>query len=123
MLKFVTTYWKTIVFAFCILLLSTAPLSGHKLTTIAHADKVIHLFMYLFFTCVLFYDYSRNYTVKTVRSYALLLLLPILYGGLMEIVQEFLTISRSADGFDILANSAGTVLGLAISATIYNVRR
>jgi len=41
----------------------------------------------------------------------------------MEIMQGLLTVSRSADSFDMLANSAGTLVGLVLSSTIYNARR
>ena len=123
MQRFVTTYWKTIICSVCILILSMASFSGNKLPTFTHADKLVHLVMYLTLTCILFYDYSQKHAVKTFRSYFLLLLAPIFYGGFMEIMQGVLTVSRSADGFDMLANSAGTLVGLVLSSTIYNVRR
>lgn len=79
--------------------------------------------MYIALTCILFYDYSQKNVVKTFRSYGLLFLVPIFYGGFMEAMQGLLTVSRSADGFDMLANSAGTLVGLVLSSTIYNIRR
>lgn len=123
MQKFITTYWKTITCSLCILMLSMASFSSNKLPTFTHADKLVHIFMYLAFTCILFYDYSQKNVVKTFRSYGLLFLVPIFYGGFMEIMQGLLTVSRSADGFDMLANSAGTLVGLVLSSTIYNARR
>jgi len=100
-----------------------ASFSSNKLPTFTHADKLVHLVMYLTLTCIFFYDYSQKHAVKTLNSYILLILIPIFYGGLMEIMQGLFTIDRSADGFDMLANSAGTLVGLVLSSTIYNVRR
>ena len=113
MQRFVTTYWKTIVCSVCILILSMASFSGHKLPTFTHADKLVHLVMYLTLTCILFYDYSQKHAVKTFRSYFLLLLAPIFYGGFMEIMQGVLTVSRSADGFDLLDIVTGKQIGRA----------
>jgi len=123
MRKFVINYWKTILCSLCILALSMAPFSGNRFETIPYTDKLVHAIMYAILTFILLYDYSKYRTVKTIRHYKTLIILPILYGGLMEIMQGLLTTTRSADMFDFLANSIGVFIGLIISYTFYYARR
>jgi len=100
-----------------------APFSGNRFETIPYTDKLVHAIMYAILTFILLYDYSKYRTVKTIRPYKTLIILPILYGGLMEIMQGLLTTTRSADMFDFLANSIGVFIGLIISYTFYYARR
>ena len=39
------------------------------------------------------------------------LVIPILFGGLIEVMQDKFTVSRSCDIFDLLADALGAILG------------
>lgn len=121
--KFVTTYWKTILCSICILILSIAPFSSRGMKPIPNLDKVIHTIMYLVFTLILVYDFRKNHSTMQIRTLAIVILLPILYGGIMEVFQGIFTTNRYADIFDFLANSVGVFIGLIISYTVYYFRR
>lgn len=75
-----------------------------------NADKLVHAAMYFVFTFVLIYEYRR----EAVRNFVLMLLasLSFLYSVLMEILQMSVTTNRKFEGYDILANLAGVILGL-----------
>ncbi len=123
MMKFAITYWKTLLCSLCILILSIAPFSSHRIHPMPNTDKLIHFMMYLIFTVIFFYEYRKTHPIKQLRFYLMVMTLPIIYGGLMELFQSIFTTNRSADVFDFLANSVGVFVGVTISYTFYYVRR
>jgi len=56
------------------------------------------------------------------RLVLLTLVFPIMYGGLIEIIQEQWFYPRTGDWYDWLADSVGVVLGLAIWMMIDKIR-
>lgn len=79
-----------------------------------YLDKVAHFCMYAGLVSVLYFDLSR--TLPTLPSWRKLFIftwfLPVLYGGIMELLQKYLTATRSAEWEDFLANSAGVTCGM-----------
>lgn len=77
-----------------------------------NADKFVHAAMYLVLTFVLIYQYRR----EAVKNLVMLLLasLSFSYSILMEILQMTITTNRKFEGYDILANFAGVILGLVL---------
>jgi len=75
-----------------------------------NADKLVHAAMYFVLTFVLIYQYRR----EAVNDLVLILLatLSFSYSVLMEILQMSVTTYRSFEGYDIIANLAGVILGL-----------
>lgn len=74
-------------------------------------DKWIHVFLFL----VLVFLWCRAYTIKTKKIFLLITVLCIVYGVVMELVQEYLIPFRSFDLRDMIANSIGAVAGYFIS--------
>jgi len=77
-----------------------------------NADKLVHASMYFALTFVLIYQYRR----EAVKDWVMLLLasLSFSYSVLMEILQMTITTTRKFEGYDILANFAGVILGLVL---------
>lgn len=55
-------------------------------------------------------NYFNSSPYKTKKG-LVLLLIAIVYGILMEIFQGLLTIDRTADKYDVIANSSGAIVG------------
>jgi VanZ family protein len=113
--KFFVFTLPPILWALVIFLESSIP--GHELPLlpkILGLDKIIHAAIYFIF-CALSYralKYSDNpFFVKT--AFAGALILSILYGASDEFHQLF-TVNRSADIFDLLADTAGAAIFLSI---------
>ena len=70
-------------------------------------DKIIHVLMYAGFNAVILFESRKGLTI---RKMILLSLIPLLYGGVMEILQETLTTDRTGSWYDFIANSAGVIL-------------
>jgi len=81
-------------------------------------DKVVHILMYASFAFICIWGYRKQFISngKTYRKKALLLttIISICYGGLTEIIQEFLVPSRTGDIFDFIADIIGTLIGMLI---------
>ena len=115
MLKFLKSYWKTMVWAVLIFVLCGIPgnqLNKVKIIDIPHLDKFVHFSLYFVFTLFLI---SENNTQKHLRKVSVSTILiaaaiSLSYGALIEILQKFLFINRGADIWDMVANTFGFLL-------------
>lgn len=74
-------------------------------------DKWTHMVMYGVFCMVIWYEYVRSHkTVNTLKITLYGYLCPIIMSGLLELAQEYLTICRSGEWLDLLANTTGATL-------------
>ena len=76
---------------------------------IPYKDKIAH-FVFYFLFYVLWRKYLNRYNPQNKLKFALVLI-GIGYGMLMEVLQHFSGHHRSADWFDVIANSIGALIG------------
>lgn len=120
--SFLNNYWKSIIVAIVILYLSTAP--GSEFSSIPHfenEDKIIHFLMYFGLTSAFLWDFAKRFGIQAIhqpRVPILIIGIPTLWGGCMEIIQTYLTTSRSGDWKDELANITGAICGYIIAKLI-----
>lgn len=113
---FIKQYYKSIIIGLLILWLS---LSGSKslvpgrMLSIPYIDKMGHFAMYAFFSGVLLLDSCRWRENRHFRY--IILLIPVFFGALMEIMQMTLTTSRKAETVDLLANMGGVATGIVVA--------
>lgn len=113
---FIKQYYKSIIVGLLILWLS---LSGSKtlvpgrMLSIPYIDKMGHFAMYGFFSAMLLLDSCRWQT--KLRFNYLILIIPVFFGALMEIMQMTLTTSRKAEMIDLLANIGGVAGGIVLA--------
>lgn len=90
-------------------------------------DKVVHTLMYATFSFLCIWGYRSQYTAngKDYRKRALILaaVISILYGGVTELMQEYLVPTRTGDWFDFLADSIGTLFGISIFSFIFTKKK
>lgn len=76
-------------------------------------DKLVHMAMYGLISTTLWVEFLHNHRHHTpvpyYRAWIGACLAPILFGGLMELAQAYLTNYRSGDWLDFLANSVGAL--------------
>lgn len=85
-------------------------------------DKIVHFIFYFSLTITLITSLHVNSKMKLINNYLLTFLIVLGYGIFMEILQSFLTINRTADILDVIANSIGILVGLLIFTSIKNTK-
>lgn len=111
-MNFLKLYNKTILITLFVLFLSLYNVNTfipHSFYLFKNEDKVIHLLMYFGITIVLLFEsYLAN--PRSVNKMLLLNIFPLFIGGMVELMQTYLTQFRSGDWFDFFADAAGVIL-------------
>ena len=102
-LAFVPTIIVLVVITY--LSLAKNPVHSQEFYLFEGADKLVH-------GCFDIYRVSKFTAPKLI----LLVCGAIVWGGLMELLQGAMSMGRSADWYDFLANSCGAILGLILGA-------
>lgn len=114
MKRIITTYPLTILILAIILFLSLFNPPETEISSITNIDKLAHICMYGGLELVLWAEYLRHHDKLSGRKLILLAVIaPILFSGSMELAQLYLTENRSGEWMDMVANSAGVVIGSA----------
>ena len=81
-------------------------------------DKIVHFLMFfgLSLTACVGYIYLNKGHIIILKMIVFAILLPILYGGAIELIQHYYFIGRAGDWYDFLADAIGclTVLPIAL---------
>lgn len=116
-MNFFRGYWKSILVCICIICLSFLNISGANVHTFSGADKAVHLLMYLVLGATLTWECLAKKS-KTLQLYLTALIFPMLFGVAIELVQHFWLPQRTGDGWDILANFLGIIIGFRLVVVI-----
>ena len=76
---------------------------------IKNKDKIVHFVFYFLF--VFLWSFYANFKKITPNPFKKIILIAIFYGIMMEIFQGVFTTDRTADIFDVVANSLGAIAG------------
>jgi VanZ family protein len=92
-----------------ILYMSLKP-AGNEPPLFANIDKVAHFTFYFVFVVLWcnFFRLKNNFQIKSIRS---ILVFSFFFGLAIELCQEFLTQTRHADVYDVIANGSGGLFG------------
>lgn len=80
-------------------------------------DKVVHFCMYAGMSGILWLEFFRNHRRKMEPGHAWIgaVACPILFSGLVELLQAYCTTYRGGDWLDFLANSCGVLVATWIA--------
>ena len=82
------------------------------LGNIPYVDKLVHFGMYFLMMSVIILEHRRS--IRNSRILFLFALIPLAYGILMEILQATVTITRTGDFYDALADAAGILASVIL---------
>ena len=87
-------------------------------------DKAAHFGLFFLLSAVSLYDYDKlhNGSPSRIRWIFWGFILPVLYGGLIELLQLYIFTTRSAEMGDLIADVAGSLTALLL-AIIYVRKR
>ncbi len=83
--------------------------------TIENSDKYVHFTFYFVFTFLLYVNFFQKW--KTIKSILYSVLIAIIYGIIIEGLQELLTQTRKAEINDVFFNILGTLTGAFLTLT------
>lgn len=117
--------------AFCLTLvlvigiLSLAPMPEIKMAQqVPLADKWTHMVMYGVLSLVFWAEHLSKHTQPSMlRLLVGGMVLPILMGGVMELMQAHLTTCRSGEWLDFVANSIGAIIATLIGSVALLLKR
>jgi VanZ family protein len=87
---------------------------------IPYIDKFVHFGMFFGLMSVLIFENRK--LIKKTFSLFYLALIPLSYGIIIELMQAFLTTSRSGSIFDALADLAGISVSVLICLSVDSIR-
>lgn len=96
-----------------IIVICMIPIPDIPLGEVSMIDKWTHIVMYLVLELVLLVELRRSGLRPGAWEFvALAFVAPLALGGLIELMQAYLTTCRSGDPLDFLADAIGTAIGL-----------
>lgn len=105
--------WTVLIAILCLVRFTTLPSFG-----VSGADKYVHATLHFVFT-MLWGIYSwKEQNELALNKIAVISVISICYGILIEILQETFTTTRHADLFDVLANGTGATIALVVFVLI-----
>jgi len=81
---------------------------------ISFADKIFHFLAYSVFAVIWYYAFSYSYNFKKQKAILYAFGLAVLFGIVIEVLQDTMTASRALDVYDALANTLGALIASII---------
>ena len=110
------SFLPAIIWGIIIFIMSSLPgddIPKSFIINIPFADKIIHFSMYFLLVILILFGFLRkSKNTLIIRKFLFAFFISLLYGILMEVLQYFVFIMRSADLMDIVANITGSLIGL-----------
>ena len=112
-MRLIGGYWKSIIVGIGILYVSLVRDPGISLPSIDGADKWVHILMYAILGIAIYWDSIRQ-KMSGWLLWLIAMVLPMVYGGIIEIAQERWFAPRSGEWMDWLADCIGVVVGVVL---------
>lgn len=109
--QFIQRYPASLLLTLAVLYLSLSRIPHTELDDVPFIDKWVHIVMYGGYTLVIWCEYLRSHArIHFTHTLLGIVIGPIVMSGLIELLQEYCTETRSGDWFDLLANTLGIIL-------------
>ena len=111
--RFIKRYPLSLLVVAAILYLSFFKPPQEKVIHVENLDKLAHFCMYAGFCSVVWLEYFFSHNgVSYKRVFIGAVVAPVVFSGLIEIMQGYLTAYRGMDWYDFLFNMLGVVFAL-----------
>lgn len=120
--RYIRSYKFSLLTVALILYLSFFTPPPTSLGEITNFDKMVHMGMYFCFCSVIWIEYLRSHEQCHVGRMAVGgFLLPVLFSGLLELGQAYLTTTRAGEWWDFASNTAGALLSALICFLVVKI--
>lgn len=114
MVKYICRYPFSLLVIVAILFLSLFNPPETRLDDVTFIDKIAHVCMYGGLELIIWVEYLRRHAdLNKVKFILLGIAAPIALGGIMELAQMLLTVNRSGEWADFIADTLGVLAGAA----------
>lgn len=111
--------WGFVVLYLCLAPVSTLAPAWEM--PIHISDKAVHFIMYFAWVFLFYFASSRAYRLQLSRGKIITWwIIASVLGVIIELLQGWMGLGRSADAADALANTAGALAGLGVSRLAHN---
>ena len=119
-IQFIRKYPLSVLCIILVWILSFVPFFPETpLDDVAFIDKWTHLIMYGGTCSMIWIEYLRQHTIPNKgKLFCWAWLAPILMSGVIELLQEYGTTTRSGEWFDFAANSTGVTLAALLGMSL-----
>lgn len=115
MTKTLRRYPVTILFVAAIFTICLIPVPETPLDDVKFIDKWTHAALYFSLGIVYWTEhYHSRSTLGGMRLFIVAVILPVLTGGFIELMQEYLTDCRSGEWLDFAADTVGVLFGAVV---------
>ena len=121
MLYFLKKYPVSLLVILAVIYLSFFRPPSTELSTIPNIDKVVHVCMYFGMSGMLWLEFLRAHRRDRAplwHAWVGALLCPVLFSGLVELLQAYCTTYRGGDWLDFAANTAGALLASGVAQVV-----
>lgn len=88
---------------------------------ISFGDKIFHFLAYFVLAFLWAFAFFYNYNFKKTKSIKYAFVISVVFGIIIEVLQGAVTVARSFDLYDMLANTFGALLATGVLA-VYNLK-
>ncbi|HIZ33349.1 MAG TPA: VanZ family protein [Candidatus Bacteroides merdigallinarum] len=121
MLYFIRKYPVSLLIILAVIYLSFFRPPSTDLNTIPYIDKVVHVCMYFGMSGMLWLEFlwaHRREQAPLWHAWVGALLCPVLFSGVVELLQAYCTTYRGGDWLDFAANTAGALLASGVAQAV-----
>lgn len=121
MLYFLKKYPVSLLVILAVIYLSFFRPPSTELSTIPNIDKVVHVCMYFGMSGMLWLEFLRAHRCDRAplwHAWVGALLCPVLFSGMVELLQAYCTTYRGGDWLDFVANTAGALLASGVAQVV-----
>lgn len=121
MLYFLKKYPVSLLVILAVIYLSFFRPPSTELSTIPNIDKVVHVCMYFGMSGMLWLEFLRAHRRERAplwHAWVGALLCPVLFSGMVELLQAYCTTYRGGDWLDFAANTAGALLASGVAQVV-----
>ncbi len=119
-MKFIKKYGISILVLIAITVLCFMKTDSLPKVHMTNFDKLVHCVMFFFVSGVIYFE-NTHYFKKAISYQRIVLgsfLIPIIFSGLTELGQEYITPYRQGDWWDFMYDTLGVFLGFTVCLII-----
>ena len=112
-------FWTGLILFFCLENAKDIPQIN-----IPYIDKVVHIIFHFVFTTLWFLYFKKKLSSSNnVQPLIWSFVFSLLFGISIELMQQYVTLTRSADIIDVLANTLGAILAVLVITILNSYNR